>query len=109
MAHHSRVPPDSTLFVTGTFQDQFTGDPINDATVTLTALYRKGSTEDVGGVTLPLTMPYVAASDGVYRAKIAASVDLDPRTWYRGKVRVVAGNGDERVFVEPIYVDAGGE
>ena len=56
---------------------------VNDATCTVT-LYNNAGTE-VSGETWPLSMGYVAASDGIYRAIITDTVtsNLSPNKRYR--------------------------
>lgn len=63
---------DNCVTLTG-LSNKVDGTFINDATATVT-LQKDGA--DVGGETWPLSMPYVAASDGIYRATIQDTVDI---------------------------------
>lgn len=68
--------------------DKVSGDPINDATVTLEAAIDLDTGDPISGVgSLPLSMPYLAGSNGVYSAKIpdAAAVSEGQRVEYQIK------------------------
>lgn len=66
------------------------GDFINTATVTVT-LYEADGTTEVVGETWPLSMSYVAASDGVYRGTLQDGLTLLDGAIY--KADVIADDG----------------
>lgn len=67
------------------------GSYINDATVTLESFVDKNG-DAVSGVTVPLTMSYVAASNGRYEGALAASLSLSAERWYTATVKAVSGS-----------------
>lgn len=72
------------------------GNYINDATVEAT-LY--GSTDsEVGGATWPLTLDYVAGSDGRYEKVLDKAVGVVLNEWYRLKIVVTASGTNDGVF-----------
>jgi hypothetical protein len=66
------------------------GTFINDATVTVTV--KKAGT-NVAGASWPLTMDYVAASDGIYRAVLSEDLALVARTHYTAFIDADGGDG----------------
>lgn len=72
-------------FTRGAIEDQF----VNDATVSVTVKDAAGA--NVAGVTWPVAMPYVAASDGVYRAIIPHDAALVAGRQYTAEISVDAG------------------
>jgi hypothetical protein len=72
-------------------REELTGDYLNSATVEVT-LYDADGAETTGD-TWPKPMPYVAASKGVYRAMLPASLDLQPNARYSAEIEVDAGAG----------------
>jgi hypothetical protein len=80
---------DQTIEVqSGGLTDAVTGDPINDATVTATIRDRAGNA--VGGVTWPITLDYIAASDGQYRGNIPAAAEFAASKRYQVTVDAVS-------------------
>ena len=92
---------------------------LNDNCVTLTGLFNKITQTFVNDATVSVTikdgeavlinaqaMPYVAASDGVYRTVILSTVAF-PNGYVSVEIDGVAGDGsiynakDERVYVDP--------
>jgi hypothetical protein len=69
--------------------NEVTGEPINDATVTLTLKDTTGS--PVSGETWPLPMPYVAGSAGLYRCYLASTLPLVGEAKYIAEVTANAG------------------
>lgn len=65
------------------------GNYINDATVTLTTVEDDEGTE-VTGMAFPVSMPYVAASDGIYRATLQDGVNLVDKGNYVATIDVDA-------------------
>lgn len=70
------------------------GNYINSATVTLESLVDRATGAAVTGITPPVSMPYVAASNGVYRALLPHTLGLTLGKYYRAKVKVVSGTMD---------------
>lgn len=68
-----------------------TGEYLDDAEVSCTLLDADG--EDVEGPEWPLTMAYLEESDGVYRATLAASLELSRAARYTLRVDVDGGDG----------------
>lgn len=64
---------------------------INDADVTVTIKDSAGA--EVSGVTFPLTMDYVAASEGVYRAVVDKALAVAEGKSYRAEITVSASGG----------------
>ncbi len=67
------------------------GAYVNGATVNCTQLRLEDGGSDVSGITLPLAMPYVAASQGKYRGIIPHDVVLEVGKRYT--IRIVADTG----------------
>lgn len=82
----------NVLELTG-LRNEIDGAWINDATVQATVVDLDG--EEVAGETWPLSMPYVAASNGVYRALLVADLALTAGRPYRAIITVDAGDGIE--------------
>lgn len=74
----------------------------NDATVTLQSLTDKASGTAVSGVTVPLSMSYVAASDGKYQGTIAHGAGLTAGKVYLATVRAVSASGQRAEWVETV-------
>ena len=62
------VGPNDNLLTAVGLQNEVSGAYLNSATVTVTLVDADGT--EVAGETWPLTMDYVAASDGNYRATL---------------------------------------
>lgn len=71
--------------------DEATGEPLNAATVTATLTESDG--DAVTGGTWPLTLAYVADSDGLYRATLPYNLGLVPGGRYLLRIDVNAGSG----------------
>jgi hypothetical protein len=65
---------------------------VNDASVSVTVVDSKGV--EVTGATWPLTMSYLAASKGNYRAALPAVISFVAGREYTAVVSVDAGNGN---------------
>lgn len=70
-------------------QNEVTGAYINDATVNVTLVNSTGT--NVVGTTWPKVMPYVAASDGLYRATLGYDLVLTANSRYTANIVVVSG------------------
>ena len=66
---------------------------INDATVTVIIKDKAG--EEIGGTVWPITMDYVPASDGDYRAILPASLSFIPNKTFTAFIQ--AEGGGERI------------
>ena len=67
------------------------GTFINDATVTVTVKDSAGA--DVAGVSWPVTMAYVAASNGDYRATLSELITFLHKKNYRAFIEADGGAG----------------
>jgi len=70
-------------------KNEVDGSYINDANVTATVKDADGN--NVSGTSWPLTMPYVASSNGNYRAFLAASLPLVAKQKYTAVIEVNGG------------------
>lgn len=75
----------------------------NAATVTLLSLVdRRG--QSVSGITYPLTLSYVAASDGDYEAEISYDAGVVANNIYKGRIRAESGGkrweGVEKILAQ---------
>ena len=70
-------------------QDEITDEYIDDADVEVTVTTEAGVA--VGGVTWPLTMLYVAGTDGNYRVALAADMELTAGDCYIAVIDADAG------------------
>ncbi|MEZ0155274.1 MAG: hypothetical protein AB9Q22_10295 [Candidatus Reddybacter sp.] len=95
---------DQCITLTG-LTDKTDGSFVNDATATVT-LQKYGV--DVTGETWPLAMPYVAASNGDYRAIIQSDIDLSAGDNVTITVTVSAPGGGNASFVQTERVSARG-
>lgn len=82
---------DHLIKLTG-LQDASDDSYVNNATVTLTVKTLAGV--NVSGVSWPLTLVYVSASDGNYQVVIDKAIVLVLRDRYVAEVTVVAGSRD---------------
>lgn len=73
------------------FQNQVTSEYINDATVSVTL--KDSASTNVTGESWPLTMVYVAASNGKYRATLTDSLSLIEDEVYTAVVSADGGDG----------------
>lgn len=74
----------------GRVQNESTGAYLNNATVQVT-LYDAAGTP-VPGFAWPLTLVYVPASNGDYRAVLPSDVGVARGTWYEAGVLIDGGN-----------------
>lgn len=81
---------DMLLEVSG-LRDDVTGDYLNAATVTVTLKDSAGV--NVTGQSWPLTLSYVTASNGVYRATLIDSLSVTANARYVATVIADAGAG----------------
>jgi len=82
---------DTVVTLTG-LQNAIDSSYQNSATVTCTI--KDGSGSAVSGVTFPVTMDYVAASDGIYRATIDKALAVSEGVTYYVEVTAAEGGVD---------------
>jgi len=82
---------DHLIKLTG-LQDSSDDSYVNDATVTLTI--KDTADVNVSGISWPLTMSYIAASNGNYEATIDKAIVVTPETRYFAEVTVLSGTRD---------------
>lgn len=82
-----------TIIEVRDLQNGVTGNYLDQAAVTVTVKDSAGN--NVAGPVWPLTMSYVANSNGVYRATLPASMVLAKRASYTAVVAVNGGVGLE--------------
>ena len=90
---------DMILEVRG-LQNEVTGAYLNSATVTVTLIDKVGA--QVAGASWPMSMAYVAASDGVYRATLPYSLSVTRNARYTAIVDINAGTGQRARFDVPV-------
>lgn len=88
----------STSVLQAVVKDELTQLPINDATVTATLKHRNGG--EVAAQTWPLTLAYVALSEGMYRGLILHSITVAIDDELRAEVTATASGG-RRIFKAP--------
>lgn len=81
---------DQTVKVLG-LQDEISGDYINNATVTARIKDKQG--RDVAGETWPITLQYIAASDGNYHGNFDDGIELIVGKIYIVEIAADAGGG----------------
>lgn len=91
---------DQCVTLTG-LVNKITGEFVVDATVSVTL---QKDDVDVVGESWPLAMPYVADSDGVYRAIIESTVDIVNGDKVRVSVEVSTPLGGNAMFVADEHV-----
>lgn len=79
-------------------QDAF----VNDATVTVKLKYATGGL--VQGQSWPLTLPYVAGSDGIYRGVLNSDIAVKLGDRLKAEVTVTASGGRDAFFEPDVFV-----
>lgn len=72
-------------------ENDLTGQFLNAATVTATLTDATGT--QIAGAAWPMTLAYVAASDGTYRATLPYTLALTPNEKVTAAISVDAGSG----------------
>lgn len=72
-------------------QNRATAAYINSATVTVTIKDQQGNA--IGGETWPLTLAYVAASNGNYRGSVSYGLEITPDGAYVAEITADGGTG----------------
>jgi len=88
---------DMTIELRG-LEHEVTGDYIDNATVAVTLKDSDGA--EVAGESWPLTMSYVADSNGKYRATLVDTLTLVDRARYTATITADAGAGMRAKWVE---------
>jgi len=73
---------------------------VNDATVTVTLTDRAGN--EVSGETWPVTLNYVAGSDGKYRGTLSDTLSITAYSQYTAKVIADGGPGSKATWYVPV-------
>ncbi len=101
MSDHSLVWVGNTLIAEVANLANDAGQYQNNATVTLESIVdQKGNA--VTGITVPLTLNYVAASDGTYQATIGDDAGFSPERWYFATFKAIAASGAVLKIEEPV-------
>jgi len=74
----------------------------NDATVTLQSLVDKRTGVAVSGVTVPLTLSYVASSNGKYRGTIPHDADVTAGRVYIATILAISSAGQRAQWTETV-------
>ena len=72
----------------------------NDATVTLETLVDELTGTTISGVTLPLSLNYVTASNGDYNAPIPSDAGIVAPNSYIGTIKAIASGGEVGLWQE---------
>ena len=76
----------------------------NNATVTLESFVDRQTGDAVTGIVYPLTLPYVAASDGDYQVTIPYNTSVVLGGVYLMTIKAVLGSGARIQWVETVRV-----
>jgi len=79
---------------------------INDAAVTLESLVDKQDNSAVSGLSVPVTMPYVSASDGRYELVLSHGVGIVAEHWYLADLLAVTTSGQRGRWTEQVFATA---
>ena len=100
---HSSVPPEATLRVE-VHGLRLDGELVDDATVTVEAIYHRRTLDEVPGVGVPISLLPVVGVLGSYRGTITDDNGLELGRWYTARILAVAADGSRRPFREDILV-----
>lgn len=78
--------------------------PQNDATVTLVSLVDRSTGIDIAGVSLPLTLDYVASSNGDYGGLLPHNVQVSVGQILEAKVEALGSQGYRGSWTETVRV-----
>lgn len=98
--------PNSTIYVGNTTAIRISGIKyaggsfINNATVALVSLVDLGSGAEVAGVSYPVSLEYVADSDGVYEATLPYGLQIENGRRYTATVRAETPGGERGEWEE---------
>jgi len=96
MSFESLYIDSDNLVTLDALYDNAAAEYVNDATVTVTLTDRAGN--EVSGETWPVTLSYVAGSDGKYRGTLSDSLSLSANRRYTAKVTADGGAGKARTW-----------
>jgi hypothetical protein len=83
-------------------QNEITGLYVNDATVTATLKRKNGVV--VSGQSFPVTLDYVAGTDGIYRVVLLSTLEVEVGDLLIAEVTIVAPGDSHAFFSKDIYV-----
>lgn len=92
----------STIKLTG-LQSSVDNSYVNDATVTAT-LYESDEVTEVTGETWPITLSYIASSNGNYSGSFSADVNVTEFGTYKAVVTAVATDGSKFTQADTVKV-----
>jgi len=98
---HSEISVDSTRIARLTGLVDHNGDYINDATVTLESMTERVTGAAVTGVTFPVTLNYIAASNGNYEVEVSKDLAVVEGTFYIATFKAIKGTL-EKVWKETV-------
>ena len=96
MAIGSLIVGTDNIIQVDALTDQDDGSYLNAATVTVTLMDAAG--DEVTGETWPLSMPYVSASNGRYKATLSDVLVLVPNKRYQAVIVADAGASKKRTW-----------
>lgn len=76
----------------------------NDATVELLSLVHRATGEAVGGLTLPITLDYVADSNGNYEAQLPYDMDIKVGDILEATFRAISSSNYRKQWTEVVRV-----
>jgi hypothetical protein len=88
---HSEISVGSHVIARVTGLKNHEGSFQNAATVTLESLVERQTGAAVTGISLPLTLSYKAASDGVYEGQIPNNTSMEAGKYYIATIKAVSG------------------
>lgn len=86
------ISNDQTVKLLG-LKDQISGDYINGLVDAVTAHLKTKDGSSVAGETWPITLDYIAGSDGEYQANFDDAIELQNNRSYVVEIAVDAGGG----------------
>jgi hypothetical protein len=101
MSDHSTLFVGNTSYIEVTGLADRDGEYQNDATVTMESLTDLRGTA-VSGVTVPLALTYIPASNGDYRGTIPAAVAVNADRKYLATVKALGSQGFTFLAVETV-------
>lgn len=78
------------------------GNYVNNATVQVTSIVKVGETDNVSGIALPITCPYLTGTNGDYRGTIPSTAAFVDGVVYEATIKVTALTGEVGTWEERI-------
>ena len=91
MTHFSKMYVDNSHTIRLDGLVDASGSYVNDATVTMESFTDKAGNA-VSGVSVPLTMAYVATSNGRYEGALSESLEISRQKVYTATVKAISGS-----------------